>query len=162
GGMWALFVLIPSIGYRSVARLTLRQKYRAARRLAEVLRFLHPYDGWLEQPRLLRALEHSQPGPFTPPSPPLPHSPPPNPSPPPSPTTRPGCGPAPAITYRRSRRWEGLLERVAHLPDPAIAEALTLATVTLRALGEVGDLTSLIQMFERLQRPLPGTAAASV
>jgi rhomboid protease GluP len=153
GGLWALFVLIPSAGYRWVARLTVRQRYGAARRLAEVLRFLHPYDGWLEQPRLLRALEHAQGGRFTEAfalleSPRLA-------------STAVGRT-ATAITYRLSGRWEELLDWVSQLPEAAIVEDVTLMSVTLRALGEVGDLPRLVQMFERLQRPLSGMAMASV
>jgi len=57
GAFLGLLVLIPLFGYKLVLRHTLKQEYGKARRLASFLRWLHPADGWLELPHLLRALE---------------------------------------------------------------------------------------------------------
>ncbi len=62
GGAWFILLLIPVIASRKLADLALRQRFTAARRLANLLRILHPADGAPQQARLFRALEVAQHG----------------------------------------------------------------------------------------------------
>jgi rhomboid protease GluP len=62
GILWIILLLIPSIGFSRVNQLTHQHRYREARQLASYLRWLHPADGWQEQPKLLLALELAQRG----------------------------------------------------------------------------------------------------
>jgi rhomboid protease GluP len=59
---WATLFLVPLWGQRWLQRLAVRQRYRTARRLARVLAWLHPADGWREQPDFLEVLEELQRG----------------------------------------------------------------------------------------------------
>src|SRR5215471_8348809 len=56
-GLWTFLFLIPSLGGVVARRYMLRQDFARARRVTLVLRWLHPFDGWSEQPELLRALD---------------------------------------------------------------------------------------------------------
>jgi rhomboid protease GluP len=60
--LWALLVGIPVFGSRRLGRLTGTQQYGRARRLSQVLGFLHPLDGWPQHSDLYRALEAAQEG----------------------------------------------------------------------------------------------------
>ena len=57
GGLWLVFMLVPLLGTRMVARAIEQQRYPRARRIARLLSILHPADGWREQPDFLRATE---------------------------------------------------------------------------------------------------------
>ena len=61
-GMWLLLVLGPGLIARFYHRYILQDRYGAARRLAKIIRWLHPADGWREQPEILDALELAQRG----------------------------------------------------------------------------------------------------
>ena len=60
GGAWFALLLLPAIGLRKTAELAITQRFASARRLARLLRLLHPADGLLEQSILLQALELAQ------------------------------------------------------------------------------------------------------
>ena len=60
--LWGIFLLIPLIGFTRVNKLIYQQRYKQAHLLASYLRWLHPADGWFEQPELLRALALGQRG----------------------------------------------------------------------------------------------------
>src|SRR5688572_3593830 len=55
--LWTVLVVAPAIGLKMATRAILSQRYRRARGLASVARWLHPADGCWEQPELFRALE---------------------------------------------------------------------------------------------------------
>jgi hypothetical protein len=42
GGAWLAFLFLPAVGLRKVTELAASQHYRSARKLAAVLRILHP------------------------------------------------------------------------------------------------------------------------
>jgi hypothetical protein len=62
GGAWVALLLLPAVASRKIADLTLRERFPSARRLAALLRFLHPADGVPQQTQLLHALEIAQRG----------------------------------------------------------------------------------------------------
>jgi rhomboid protease GluP len=62
GGAWFALLLLPAVGLRKTAELAVTQRFASARRLARLLRLLHPADGLLEQSILLQALELAQRG----------------------------------------------------------------------------------------------------
>lgn len=64
GGAWLALLLLPAMGLRKTAELAMTQRFASARRLARLLRLLHPADGLLEQSILLQALELAQRGDF--------------------------------------------------------------------------------------------------
>src|SRR5262245_34762722 len=51
---WLLFAVAPMILQRVVQRRVYAQDFRGARRWARAAAWLHPLDGWREQPELLR------------------------------------------------------------------------------------------------------------
>ncbi|MFD1333781.1 hypothetical protein ACFQ4O_17385, partial [Methylopila musalis] len=53
---WALFLAAPSFAANAHARALGGQDYDRARRMAQVVRLLHPFDGWRREPDLLAAL----------------------------------------------------------------------------------------------------------
>ena len=62
GTLWVLFIALPSILFRVVLRHALGQRYARAERAAKLARWLHPADGWRETPALYRALALAQAG----------------------------------------------------------------------------------------------------
>lgn len=62
GGMWLVFVLLPGLLARFYQRRMLEQRYSAARRLARIISWLHPIDGWRQQPEIIHAIELAQRG----------------------------------------------------------------------------------------------------
>ncbi|MDB6020563.1 MAG: rhomboid family intrarane serine protease, partial [Pedosphaera sp.] len=56
-GMWLLFVMLPGIIGKAYHRRLLQQHYGAAHRLARIISWLHPFDGWRGQPEIVRAIE---------------------------------------------------------------------------------------------------------
>ena len=60
GGAWLALLFLPAIGLKRMSELSARHEYRAARRLASAVRWLHPSAELREQIRLLRALESRQ------------------------------------------------------------------------------------------------------
>lgn len=62
GCLWGILIMVPSIGFMKVNQLVAKQRFGQASKLATFLSWLHPADGWREQPKLLRALEMGQRG----------------------------------------------------------------------------------------------------
>ncbi|MBW4648320.1 MAG: rhomboid family intramembrane serine protease [Kastovskya adunca ATA6-11-RM4] len=146
GSLWAILVMIPLLGRAKVNRLFYQQRYSQAYKLAALLRWLHPADGWLEQPQFLRALELGQQNrmddalkifhrdqnhktPFG--------------------------RKTIASLYHMGAQWEELLVWVRDsLPEKVLLQEPTLVVYYLRALGETGDLNSLLQELKRFERSL--------
>src|SRR4051812_45792485 len=55
--IWVVLVLLPALLSRVYLRHFLQQRYGAAYRIARIIRLLHPADGWIQQPEIIRALE---------------------------------------------------------------------------------------------------------
>jgi rhomboid protease GluP len=62
GAAWLLLLLVPATSFRRTLELAARQQFSAARKLAGVLRLLHPVDALREEWQLLRAMELAQNG----------------------------------------------------------------------------------------------------
>ena len=63
--IWALLVLLPLLISNLCNRRFMQQRYAAARRLAQIVGWLHPADGFREQPKVIHALELAQRGDVT-------------------------------------------------------------------------------------------------
>ncbi|WP_158505973.1 rhomboid family intramembrane serine protease [Picosynechococcus sp. NKBG15041c] len=62
GSAWVLLILLPALGSRQIQSFIDRQQYQKAYQWAIYLRVLHPFDGWWEQPDIIRALVLGQRG----------------------------------------------------------------------------------------------------
>jgi rhomboid protease GluP len=65
GAMWLLLVILPALLATFYHRRFLQQRYPVARHLARLISWLHPADGWRQQPQILYALELAQRGDLT-------------------------------------------------------------------------------------------------
>ena len=139
GALWTSLVLVPAILSHVYVRSVLQQRFGLAQRVAQVMRALHPADGWREQPQIARALKLAHQDKLAAAIELLQHH-------------RNANGQA-ALTavanlHRLTNQWEEFLAwRQAHIPD--LRADLSFLSMTLRALGETGDLTGLIQTYER-------------
>lgn len=140
GSLWVVFLLLPLLGFAHVNQLISQERYREARRWTVVLRWLHPTDGWFEQPQILRALERGQQGQVTPTfqhlHPRLIHN-------------------TKVLQLRLEARWPELLQWIeTHVTDQELRQNPPLMTDYLRALGEMGDLNRLIFGLQQYQGDL--------
>ncbi|PSO85201.1 MAG: rhomboid family intramembrane serine protease [Cyanobacteria bacterium QS_5_48_63] len=148
GSLWLIFLLLPLVGWKRVNRLINQERYRKARRLAAYLRWLHPADGWLEQPQFLRALEMGQRGEIAEAFHILQSY----------QTQNTSMGrSAIASLYRMEARWEELLAWMHNQREKAWWEDSKLVVNYLRALGETGDLNGLLWGLVRCERNLEKT-----
>lgn len=141
GSLWALFLVLPLVGFAHVNVLIIQERYRDARRLVTYLRWLHPVDGWFEQPSILQALEMGQRGQMAEALRSLhPHG-----------TVQNPMGRnATAILLLMEARWHELLRWLqTHVPESVLTKDPHLVMYYLRALGETGDLNGLVWGFER-------------
>ena len=146
GILWAVLVLLPLIGFKKVNQLVAQERYRPARKLSSRLRWLHPSDGWWEQPELFRALELGQQGNMaeaieifnrykT--------------------SKTPIGRTATVLLYRMGARWEELLTWLREqLPESLLFADPTMGSYYLRALGETGDINGLLEGLERFDKIL--------
>jgi rhomboid protease GluP len=143
GAVWLVLIAIPSLGQGLIGRLGNRQKYAAAARLARVLRFLHPTDGWWDRPQILQALALAQAG-----------------------AAREAgeilealerSSPRYAREARMNRlrlqsRWEDVLAWLrANLSEAELVGDAAVIFVYLRALGERGELDELVARYRRAE-----------
>lgn len=151
-GLWAGLVLLPSLGVRAAMRAVARQKFGRGRRISSLVRWLHPFDGWWEQGRLLEALEVAERGDFA----------------------RAGellerqkapLGPlarmATTLLFRIHSDWPGMRAWIEkEFPAGAVVRDLSAAIHYARALGETGDLNALVAFLERARPALGAPGAA--
>ncbi len=146
GVLWGLFLLIPLIGFTQVNKLIYQQRYKKARLLASYLRWLHPADGWFEQPELLRALALGQRGQMAEAFRILQHY---------QNTRSPIGRDAAILLYWMGSRWHECLTWMRkNFSEATLCKEPGLAMFYLRCLGETGDLNGLLQGIERSQRSL--------
>ena len=138
--VWFLLVLLPSLLARVFYRYLLQQRYAPARRLARLISWLHPGDGWRQQPEVIYALQLAQQGDLT------------------AATEMLGrlreaksvIGlAAVAHFFRLTGQWEEFLawqQRHAYSARPS-----QLLHLILRAHGEIGDRPGLIELYVRHQ-----------
>jgi rhomboid protease GluP len=138
GSMWLLFIMLPGFLSKFYYRCFLQQRYRLARYVARLIGVLHPADGWLQIPHVLRALEVAQRGDVTGATEALQRM----------QGVKSVVGLAAVINlYRITNRWEDLVVWQANAGIPPRHPEL-LATL-LRAYGETGDRHGLLQLYER-------------
>jgi rhomboid protease GluP len=143
GCLWVIFILLPNLGNRKVDALVAQQRFRQASRLAKVLSWLHPADGWREQPELLLALELGQRGEVAKAIAILEHY-----KTPKTPTGRSAI----ATLYQMDARWEELLEWIhENVSEDDLHKDLDILSCYLRALGEVGDVSGMLLEWERYE-----------
>lgn len=137
GILWLTFVLIPILGLRQVNHFVYQESFHKARRLASVLSWLHPGDGWRDQPQFLYTLELIKKGELARAQAIL---------------NRRGKGSshgfnyvAQALQFRIEARWDDCLDWLeSDLSEAEIWQSATLVSAYLRALGEVGEINRLI------------------
>ena len=146
GGIWLVFIAIPSLGQGLIGRLGNRQKYAAAARLARIARFLHPADGWWDRPRILHALALAQAGAFDEAAVIL--------------EALERSSPRYAREARMNRlrmqsRWDEVLAWLReNLSEADLAGDAAVIFVYLRALGEMGELDELVRRYRRAEPAL--------
>jgi membrane associated rhomboid family serine protease len=147
GILWLIFVFIPIVGLRQVNRLVYQERFQTAQRWASVLSWLHPGDGWREQPRVLQALHLTQQGKTETAKRVLNQD---------SPYPNYSFDQiAKAIEFRREARWDDCLRWLQmEIPEPLLWENSTLVAVYLRCLGEKGHLNRLIGVVQSHQNQI--------
>ncbi|HEY3379664.1 MAG TPA: rhomboid family intramembrane serine protease [Armatimonadota bacterium] len=152
GACWALFIVLPLLGNKHLARLVVRQDYAKALRVAMVIRVLHPLDGWWGLPVLLTSLNYAKQGDFARAEELLQR-----------------CKDFPSQfgqdarihLFRLRGAWD---ECVQWAQSPAGAQVLkrnvTLQILYCRALGETGDLHRLLTYINERQASLQPDGAA--
>jgi rhomboid protease GluP len=150
GLIWFILVFLPLLGYRQVQNLMSQENYLQAANHAAFWRWLHPFDGWWEQPEILKALALAQQGDLersltilnryqTQ-----------------NHTQNHTLGwLATALVYRMNFQWEELLNWMRqNLPAKVLVNSPDLAMFYLRGLGETGDINGLVTEFHRLKKTL--------
>lgn len=146
GGLWGVLVLVPLIGFAQVHKLINRQQYARASRLCACLRWLHPADGWLEHPPILRALEGAWQGNREEAWQCLQHY---------NAETKPMGRHAIAVFYAMDAQWQSLGDWIEEsVPKRILKQELNLLVYYLRSLGETGQINELLQQIQRYERVL--------
>ena len=146
GSLWGLFVFLPLIGFLKVNQMVDEQRYAQAYRLANYLRWVHPADGWLEQPDILKALEMGKQGEIQPAFQILNRY--------PSVSTK-ASRRATVLLYAMEARWEELLVwLMVNLPEKVLLRDGDLTVYYLRALGETGDINGLLRVIKDGEKQL--------
>ena len=141
GGLWALLMLAPSLAFSVLARASMRQQYPRAIAWSRLLRLLHPFDGYWEMPSFYTALAAELRGDvpaamqyFTQ-------------------CVRTQCPigyMAQVHLFRICGEWEHLLIWLrVQAPAGVLERDLSLMALYLRALGETGNLSGLLDAFQR-------------
>ncbi len=144
GGLWLLLILLPLLGTARVGALVAQERFRDAQRLAYWVRWLHPADGMVEYPAVLRGLELGQQGRLDEALQIFNRY---------STTTHPMGQTAIVLLYRMDARWHTLITWVQQqFPGAKALSNVTVATYYLRALGETGDLNGLLQGLDQMEQ----------
>ena len=144
GILWTVWVLVPALLSRLYLRWFFQQRYRAARKLAQIVSWLHPAGGWRRQPEILRALELAQAGEIAAAVEIL--------------QRHQGsegfvASGAMAVLCRLTNQWaEFNAWQETHRPD--LNREPQLIPLTLRARGEVGDLAGLVKLFDHYEKQI--------
>lgn len=149
GSLWMILILLPLNGMKKASQLISVGRYGEASKLMKRLRWLHPADGWIEQPELLRALEMGQRGNMADAMKILNRY---------QTNATPIGRNATVLLYRMGSRWEELLLWIRNnLSEKVLFKDSTVVSYYLRALGETGDLNGLLHEFDRFESFLEKT-----
>ena len=139
-----LFVLLPAWIAKLCQRRFLQQQYPAARRLAQIAAWLHPADGWREQPKIIRALELAKQGDLAAAADALKRF----------QNVKSVIGlAAVANLYWMANEWEELLAWHARQREE-IERYPQLFSVVLRARGETGDIRGLVEFYDQRRQQI--------
>lgn len=143
GSLWAVLMVTPAIAIRNVNRLLTEQKFKQARRIATLVRLLHPVDGWREQPELIKALEMAQDGLIDKATAIFQRY---------QLSTTPTGRYATVTLYQMNSHWSELLLWIQKNITPKVLKnASGMQLVYLRCLGETGDINGLLQVWEQFK-----------
>ncbi len=152
--VWLPLVLAPAIGNRILLRLTTMKEFRKASRLARLLSWLHPADGWRERVDLLRALELAQGGDVGRAVEILQRI--------ETPTTWTGRL---AISYRfrLQDRWHDYVEWFEDtVHNGNLRIDVNLAAQYIRALGEIGSIDRMVQAYGTFKDGMPASGYTEI
>jgi rhomboid protease GluP len=135
--IWAVSIVVPSILVRSYQQRMIQQQYGEAHRLARAIAFLHPFDGWRQQPMIVHALDLANRGDVAKAVEMLNQF---------QHLNSPAAHTAMIHLVRITNRWEEFLEWVNQFP-PEFKTNPQLLPLVLRALGEIGDLHGLVDLY---------------
>lgn len=145
GALWGLLVLLPWMGGALVYRYELARNYRAARQIATLVRLLHPLDGWMEMPEMLRASELAQNGDMEKAKLILKRF------------IAASTDAVPRAFLRLClliQDWEQLLEALEKVEAHRLNRDPALVLVYIRALGETGNLARMIERYVFFEKTL--------
>jgi rhomboid protease GluP len=131
GVAWFFLLLVPITGQRKLESLISRGHLRTARVIATALSFLHPWDGFVARPRMLRAMQLARGG---------------------DPRAALAAlgnldnSSATALRFSIAQDWAGLVEWYRGLRGAAAEDGLIFSAY-LRALGETGARDELVREF---------------
>lgn len=146
GSLWVVLILLPIVGFAHVNRLVSQERYQRAWKWANLVKWLHPADGYVEYPHLLKGLHLAQQGRLEEAKQLISQYQSAN-----TPTGR----NATVILHRMSADWTGLQQWVEDcVPQLMLQKEPWLWLNYLRSLGEVGDLNALLQGMEQLEQTL--------
>lgn len=147
--LWIVFLFLPLMGFLKVNQMVEQQRYEKAYQLANYLRWVHPADGWLEQPDILRALEMGKRGEIRAAFKILNRY---------SSGATKASRKATALLYAMETRWEELLVWIrVNVPEKKLWQDTHIAVYYLRALGETADINGLLQGISQAQKHLEKT-----
>ncbi len=142
-GLWIIFILLPAWGVRLTNHLTRTQQYQRGYRVASLLQWLHPLDGWRESPPLYRALDLGSQGRFDEAAQILERV----------RDSRTALSRAATCQlYRLRGQWSELRHWIEDdIPVETLAQDSSLMYHYLLTLGETGDLNRMLALCERHQ-----------
>lgn len=146
GCLWAILIVIPNIAIKKVNQFVAQQRYSQASRWAKFVSWLHPADGWLEQPQLLHALDLGQRGAIAEATTILNHY---------KTLSTPSGRYATTTLYQMDGRWSEMLVWLQdNLSEGGLRKDIDMLLCYMRSLGETGDLNSLLQAWEYYERSI--------
>ncbi|MEM1394995.1 MAG: rhomboid family intramembrane serine protease [Cyanobacteria bacterium P01_H01_bin.150] len=143
GGLWIVLIVIPAIAIKYFNRLITQQKFKQAKRIASIVRLLHPADGWREQPELVKALEMAQKGLLDEATAIFQRY---------QLSTTPIGRYATVILYQMNSHWSELLQWIReNIEQKFLKKESYMQVIYLRCLGETGDINGLLKAWQQLK-----------
>lgn len=150
GSLWAIFVVLPSMMAKAYNHRIIQQRYADAYRWARAISFLHPSDGWREQPRMIQALARAQQGDFKSAVQMLDEL---------KESQSSAAVSALVHLFRLTNQWEAFLRWLRY--NPSIAAIPEFLPIVLRAHGETGDVPSLVKLYDAERNTIADMPLAS-
>jgi rhomboid protease GluP len=144
--IWLLFLLLPIQGFAQVERLVRQEKYQTAARWMDYARWLHPFDGWWDYPKLLRGLALAQVGQLTAARQIFQQH----------PTADTAIGRLATILFHRlNGNWADFITWLQpHPPKSNLRQDPNVQLMYLRSLGELGQVNELLDTLQSSDRAL--------